>query len=258
MRTQNLIQAVVFFCVLTIGFVHCKKSGTDAAKQPDEILSVVRGGGTGSIDPLPLSQRVLITKYDLTGANLFNPITIHSLDPLFERGIFGIKEDNFGSLLMFIKLSASDTVFVKQTTNITKGSDDVQVYYQGIEYRPNDDPTTWDEVNPLVKNASTVAIILRRDLKDLFSGSPTPRYPADLSPNRMLSMVSANYGPTASASQRSARASMMHFANFWGCTGVTIQGIDTSCEPWDQHGICVTTISWTGNCPWYTIPFGLA
>jgi len=39
---------------------------------------------------------------------------------------------------------------------------------------------------------------------------------------------------------------------------VKVVGVDTSCEPLSSHGLCVTTIDWTGNCPWYAIPWGLA
>jgi len=255
MRTQKF----VLLGVVLAGFIavtNCsKKEVSDKSSAVTEQLSVIPKGGSvmDSVTPMTISQRALIRFYILDKQKY--QARVSSYDPLLDEGIFSLYYNTTDSLLMSFKCKTRDTLYVKQVRDPSGDADAVYVYYRGQTYDTRLE--SFDNVDREIRNIALYIILLRRDIKDYFDKGSL-RFVYDCSCDRKTRMLAVGFGGTGSASYRRAVAAMNSYASFWGCGDVKVVGVDTSCEPLSSHGLCVTTIDWTGNCPWYAIPWGLA
>ena len=255
MRTQKFVLLALSVAGL-IAITNCSKKevGGNSDSITENLTAIPKGGGgIDSVIPLTICQRALMRYYILDKQNY--QATVSSQDTLLDGGVFRLYYSNSDSMLMSFKCKSRDTIYVKQITSYAGDPDFLSVYYRGQVYDTRLE--SFDDVEREIRNMALYIILMRKDIKDRLENRTT-RFGYNCNCARMTTMISAGFGGMASASQRRAMASMNHFAAFWGCTDVRVLGIDTSCEPLSSHGICVTTVEWSANCPWYTIPFGLA
>ena len=255
MRTQKFVLLGVVLASF-IAVTNCSKK--ELSEKPNgvvEQLSAIPKGGSviDSVTPMTISQRALIRLYILDKQKY--QAKVSSYDALLDEGIFSLYYSTIDSVFMSFKCKTRDTLYLKQIRDPFGGEDAVYVYYRGQAYDTRLE--SFDDVEQEIRNIALYIVLLQRDIKD-YLNKGSVRYVYNCGCNRMTQMISAGFGGTGSASYRRAMSSMNHFAAFWGCGNVRVIGVDTSCEPLSNHGLCVTTITWSGDCPWYTIPFGLA
>jgi len=256
MRTQKFVLLGVVLAGI-IAVTNCSKGNADekvnALSELPSVISKSGGAVIDSVTPMTISQRALIRFYILDKQKF--QAKVSSYDPLLDEGIFTLHYSTVDSLLMSFKCKTRDTLYVKQVRSPSGDADAVYVYYRGQVYDARLE--SFDNVEREIRNITLYIILLRSDIKD-FLEKGSLRFVYDCACERATRMISAGFGGTGSASYRRALAAMNSYSSFWGCGNVRIVGVDTSCEPLSSHGLCVTTVEWTGDCPWYAIPFGLA
>ena len=256
MRTQKFVLLALGVASI-IAVVNCsKKEVADQVNPVGEQLTVIpKGGGSvaDSVTPMTISQRALIRFYILDKQKYQAKVSSH--DPLLDEGIFSLYYSTVDSILMSFKCKTRDTLYVKQVRDPSGDEDAVYVYYRGQTYDTRLE--SFDNVDREIRNIALYIILLRKDIKDYFDKGSL-RFAYNCGCDRKTRMLAVGFGGLASASYRRALAAMNSYASFWGCGNVKVLGVDTSCEPLSSHGLCVTTIDWTGDCPWYAIPWGLA